>query len=63
MILKQASQALGETRRLKMAFTDRIESYSKVMLGKPMIRGTRITVEVIFRRLSEGATKKNLLDA
>ncbi len=34
-----------------------------VMLGKPVIRGTRITVELIVRKLGEGATEADLLDA
>jgi len=33
------------------------------MMGKPVIRGTRLTVELILRKLSEGATEKDLLDA
>ena len=46
-----------------MATTDRIEINPKVMLGKPVIRGTRVTVELILRKLSEGATEADLLDA
>jgi uncharacterized protein (DUF433 family) len=46
-----------------MTITRRIEINPKVMLGKPVIRGTRITVELILRKLSEGATEKDLLDA
>ena len=42
---------------------DRIEIDPKVMMGKPVIRGTRITVELILRKLSEGATEADLLDA
>jgi uncharacterized protein (DUF433 family) len=34
-----------------------------IMLGKPVIRGTRITVELILRKLGEGATEEDLLDA
>ena len=34
-----------------------------VMLGKPCIRGTRITVELILRWLSEGRTFAELLEA
>jgi len=41
----------------------RIEIDPRVMLGKPVIRGTRITVELILRKLSEGATDADLLDA
>jgi uncharacterized protein (DUF433 family) len=42
---------------------DRIEINPEVMLGKPVIRGTRIPVELILRKLSEGATEADLLDA
>ena len=41
----------------------RIEVNPAVMLGKPVIRGTRIPVELILRKLSEGATEAELLDA
>jgi len=46
-----------------MTVTDRIEINPKVMLGKPVIRGTRITVALILRKLSEGASEVELLDA
>jgi len=46
-----------------MTVTDRIEVNPKVMLGKPVIRGTRVPVELILRKLSEGATEDDLLDA
>ncbi len=42
---------------------DRIEINPEVMLGKPVIRGTRIPVELILRKLSEGANEADLLDA
>jgi len=42
---------------------DRIEINLAIMLGKPVIRGTRIPVELIIRKLSEGATETDLLDA
>jgi len=41
--------------------TERIEINPRVMMGKPVIRGTRITVELILRKLSEGATEGELL--
>ena len=43
--------------------TDRIDVNPRVMLGKPGIRGTRIPVELILRKLSEGASEADLLDA
>jgi len=42
--------------------TDRIEVDPKVMAGKPVIRGTRITVELILRKLAEGATEDELFE-
>ena len=39
-----------------------IESDPKVMLGKPVIGGTRIPVELIIRKLGEGMTIEELLD-
>ena len=45
-----------------MTLTDRIERNPRVMLGKPVIRGTRIPVELILRKLSEGASEVDLLD-
>lgn len=41
----------------------RIEINPDVMLGKPIIQGTRIPVELLLRKLSEGATEADLLDA
>jgi len=41
---------------------DRIEIDPEVMLGKPVIRGTRIPVELILRKLAEGETETDLLD-
>lgn len=46
-----------------MTITDRIEVSPKVMMGKPVIRRTRITVELILRKLSEGASIPGLLEA
>ncbi len=34
-----------------------------VMMGKPVVRGTRITVEVILEKLAAGETIEQLLDA
>jgi uncharacterized protein (DUF433 family) len=41
----------------------RIASDPDVMLGKPCIKGTRITVELILRWLSEGRTFAELREA
>ncbi|MGA8052459.1 MAG: DUF433 domain-containing protein [Burkholderiales bacterium] len=46
-----------------MAANPRIEINPEIMLGKPVIRGTRIPVELILRKLGEGASQADLLDA
>jgi len=46
-----------------MTTTDGIEINPKIMMGKPVIRGTRVTVELILRKLGEGVTEAELLDA
>ena len=43
--------------------TERIDSDPEIMLGKPVIRGTRIPVELLLRKLGEGASEQQLLDA
>lgn len=46
-----------------MNYTDYIESDARVMIGKPVIKGTRITVATVLKKLSEGATVPQLLEA
>ena len=46
-----------------MAETNRIEINRRIMVGKPVIRGTRIPVELIVRKLSEGATEADLRES
>lgn len=46
-----------------MTITDRIEVNPAIMQGKPVIRGTRITVELILRKVSEGADVSAVLEA
>jgi uncharacterized protein (DUF433 family) len=46
-----------------MSLADRITMDARIMLGKPVIRGTRIPVELILRKLGEGASEQDLLDA
>ena len=46
-----------------MTLADRITLAPDVMQGKPVIRGTRITVDLIVRKLAEGASEADILDA
>lgn len=40
---------------------EKIISDHRIMLGKPVIKGTRITVESIIRKMSEGASIDDIL--
>lgn len=44
-----------------MAIYGRIKINPDVLLGKPVIRGTRVPVELLLRRLAEGASEVDLL--
>jgi len=46
---------------MKQAFLDRIEINPKVMVGKPVIKGTRIPVELILKMLSQGISTEEIL--
>lgn len=43
-------------------YQQRITSDHQVMLGKPVIKGTRITVELVLRKLAQGATTSDLVE-
>ncbi len=40
-----------------------IESNPSIMMGKPVVKGTRITVESILEKLASGESKEQLLSA
>ena len=40
-----------------------IVSDHKILLGKPVIKGTRLSVEFILKKLSEGATIQKLSES
>ena len=39
----------------------RIETNQGTMAGKPVIKGTRITVELVLRQLAQGLTQEEIL--
>lgn len=45
-----------------MHWRERIESRPEVVTGKPVIKGTRITVELVLEHLASGATEAYLLE-
>lgn len=42
-------------------YIQRVTSSPDIMLGKPISKGTRITVELILTKLSEGASESDIL--
>ncbi|WP_036026231.1 DUF433 domain-containing protein [Leptospira noguchii] len=46
-----------------MDYKNRLSANPNVMLGKPVIKGTRITVELILERLGEGLSIEEILTA
>lgn len=43
-----------------MDYRNHIVSDHRVMLGKPVIKGTRITVELVLKKMAEGATASDI---
>jgi uncharacterized protein (DUF433 family) len=46
-----------------MNYKEKIESNPDVLLGKPVVKGTRITVEIILRKLASGYSTEEVLKA
>jgi len=40
---------------------NRIEINPKIMLGKPVIKGTRLTLEIILEKLAYGQTEEQII--
>lgn len=60
MILNVGGTSLETTNMVKH---ERIEINPEIMIGKPVIKGTRITVELILRKLGEGATIQDIVQS
>lgn len=44
-----------------MDFENSIEINPKILMGKPVIKGTRISVELILEKLAAGETEKDII--
>jgi uncharacterized protein (DUF433 family) len=45
-----------------MNYQDKITSNPKVMLGKPVVKGTRITVELILKKIAGGYSFDEIIE-
>jgi uncharacterized protein (DUF433 family) len=55
--------ALGKHQTDRLMSHARISVDPAIMMGKPCIKGTRITVELILRKLGAGRSFADLLEA
>lgn len=46
-----------------MSWQDRITAGPKVLVGKPVVRGTRISVELVIDLLAAGWSQEQILDS
>ncbi len=46
-----------------MNWQDHIVSDKKILLGKPTVKGTRVSVELVLELFSSGWTEKQVLDS
>ena len=47
---------------MKEKLLERIVLNPQIMLGKPVIKGTRLTVEILLEKLAYGQTEEQILD-
>jgi uncharacterized protein (DUF433 family) len=57
---RKATVIMTQLRRLRME-ENLIQSDPAVMMGKPVIKGSRITVELILEKLAVGETVEEIL--
>jgi uncharacterized protein (DUF433 family) len=44
-----------------MNYQDRIVRDPRIVVGEPILKGTRVTLKTVLARLAEGATKAEIL--
>ena len=54
---------LSEVIMMSFEWQGYIEQSPDVMLGKPCIKGTRLTVELLLEEMADGSTESDLLEA
>jgi uncharacterized protein (DUF433 family) len=59
---KRAGQMTERIRDIAMKWQDYIEERQEIMLGKPVFKGTRLTVEHVLRELGTGMVYSELFE-
>lgn len=60
LAIEEKKKELEEKK--SMNYKERISANPKVMLGKPVIKGTRITVELILRKIAGGYSFDEIIE-
>ena len=60
--LQPISMLLFKQKGLTMNYQNRITIDPKIMVGKPCIKGTRVTVEQVLKLLAQGITTEEILE-
>ena len=47
---------------MKARLLNRIETNPNIMFGKPVIKGSRLTIEIILEKLAGGETEDDILE-
>jgi uncharacterized protein (DUF433 family) len=61
MILVDMRRRLGQPQGESMEWRDRITADPKVLVGKPVVKGTRLAVEFVLELLASGWTQDQIL--
>jgi uncharacterized protein (DUF433 family) len=59
---RRASIASSAAQEIRMTWEDRITVDPQVLVGKPIIKGTRISVEFVIELLAGGWTVEQILE-
>jgi uncharacterized protein (DUF433 family) len=57
----EEGEGFGQARRSQMDWQDRIIVDPKVLVGKPVVKGTRISVELVIELLARGWSVEQIL--
>jgi uncharacterized protein (DUF433 family) len=59
---ESSANSINRERTMTLRWQDYIEERKDIMMGKPVFKGTRLTVEHILKELGTGMSQQELLD-